>query len=392
MSLRRFAITALCGCLLAFDAAANLKVRPDAPQTYTVRQGDTLWDISGQFLDEPWRWQEIWQGNPEVKNPNLIYPGDLLRLSFEAGKPVVRVARKGRPVVKLSPKVRSLPARAGSIPTVPIDAIGPFLSRPLVVGETELQTAPYIVSLGAEHIVGGSGMQVFARGIKPGVSNLYTVVRRGDPYIDPDDPDGEVLGYQALHIADAALDADGDPATLTLASARREVLEGDRLVPAAGDGGLSQFLPRAPEASIEGKIINVVEGVSQIGQFQVVVLNVGEGDGLEQGSVLAVYQRGQAIHDRYALNPRARLPEPDPEFEMDPDRQRGLDGLTMAVDRFIRDVIRLGEPEDESFRAVTLPEQRAGTLMVFRTFDRLSYAIVMDARRAMHLSDVVRNP
>ena len=392
MSVLRLAITALCGCLLVLNAAANIKVRPDAPQTYTVRKGDTLWDISGQFLDEPWRWQEVWQANPGVKNPNLIYPGDVLQLSFEGGKPVVRVARKGRPIIKLSPKARVQPARAGSIPTIPVDAIGPFLSRPLVVDETELETAPYVVSLGTEHIIGGSGMQVFARGIEPGVSNLYTVVRRGDPYMDPDDPDGEVLGYQALHIADATVDADGDPATLTLVSARREVLEGDRLVPASSDGSLSQFLPSPPDVNVEGKIINVVEGVSQIGQFQIVVLNVGECDGLEQGSVLAVYQRGQTIIDQHALNPRVALPEPDPEFEMDPERQRGLDGLTMAVDRFIRDVIRLGEMEDESFREVTLPEQRAGTLMVFRTFDRLSYAIVMNARRAMHLSDIVRNP
>jgi hypothetical protein len=392
MSLWHYVVSTICACVLSVSAFANAQLSSSAPQTYTVRQGDTLWDISAQFLKEPWRWEEIWEGNQQVKNPNLIFPGDVLHLVFHNGKPAVRLSREGRPVVKLSPTVRSGPARAGYIPSIPIDAITHFLSRPLVVGESELDTAPYVVSLGTEALIGGSGSTVFVRGLGDAPQGLYTVVRRGEAFIDPDATDGEPLGYQALHISDASLEAVGDPATLKLVRARREVLVGDRLVPAKSEGSLGSFMPHPPSKNVLGKIISVIEGVSQIGQYQIVVLNVGAGAGLDPGSVLEVYQQGAAIQDRYALNPSAPLPEPDEEIEFDPERQRGIDGLTMTLDRFARDIIGLVTPEDTSYRDFNLPELRAGRLMVFRTFDRLSYAIVMDASRAMHLADVVKSP
>lgn len=396
MAVRRLLLSTLVGCAISLSALANVQVNPSAPDRYTVQRGDTLWDISARFLSEPWRWPEIWQGNPQIRNPDLIYPGDELILTYVDGQPVIRLARGGgsagnRRVVKLSPRVRPGPAREGAVPTIPIDAITHFLSRPMVVEENELESAPYIVSLGTEHLIGGAGTKVYVRGIKR-ERPVYTVLRQGDAYIDPDDPDGTVLGYAALHIADASLDLAGDPATMTVVRAQREVLVGDRLIPASEEGVDGAFYPRPPVRQVEGSIIDVVEGVTQIGQYQVVVLNRGSSDGLEKGSVLEVWQRGKEVDDPYAVNPRAPLPEPDAEIEFHPDHQRGLDGLTVALDRFARGVVGLLEPEDQSYRRLRLPEERAGRVMVFRIFDRLSYAIVMDATRTMHPADAVRSP
>lgn len=383
----------LAGLGTSVTAATVPELNPDHPQNYTVKRGDTLWGISQYFLRDPWRWPEIWRGNPQVRDPNLIYPGDLLYLAYENGAPVIRLSRQGRPVVKLSPRVRLLRQGLGSIPAIPVDAINQFLLRPRVVGVTELEDAPYVVSLGQEHIVAGRGATVYARGSDPMNSVRYTVFRQGDAYVDPDvQGDEAILGYEATHIGDASMTRAGDPATLTLTSTQREVLVGDRLLPAEDLAVAQTLVPHAPAASVNGSIISVVDGVTQIGTHQVVVLNRGREHGLDVGSVLAVWQRGAVIADVRALDPNAKMPEPDAEIELDWDRQRGLDGFTMMLDRLFRDTGAAFELPDNSHRQVTLPEERAGTVLVFRTFDNLSYALVMDASRAMHLSDIVTNP
>ncbi|MBT6272686.1 MAG: LysM peptidoglycan-binding domain-containing protein [Chromatiales bacterium] len=393
MSTWRLVLGILGGCIIHGAVLAQATLKPGHPESYTVQEGDTLWQISAEFLSEPWRWQEVWERNPQVKNPDLIYPGDVLQLSYrDDGTPVIRLAREGRPVIRLSPKVRIEPGRTGAIPTIPIDAIRQFLSRSLVIEEDSLDDAPYIVSLGAERLIGGAGSKVYARGVDS-QRGLYTVLRRGDPYVDPDDPNGEVLGYEALHIADASLERQGDPSTLRLVRSKREVLIGDRMVPAASDEGIGgAFMPHPPSSATRGKVISVVEGVTQIGQLQVVVLNLGKNDGLDAGTVLSVYQRGEIVIDSEARDPNAKLPEPDVEIELDVERQRGFDGLTMALDRLVRDIHTLVQPKDNSHRLLTLPEEEAGTVMVFRVFDRVSYALVMDATRAMHVADTVVNP
>jgi hypothetical protein len=384
-------ILAGLGNLVLASTAPELK--PDHPQNYTVKQGDTLWGISQRFLSDPWRWQELWRGNPQVRDPNLLYPGDQLYLTYKNGAPVIRLSRDGRPVVKLSPRVRFARQGQGSIPVIPIDAINQFLLRPKVVDANELEDAPYVVSLGKEHIVAGSGSTVYARGGDPMESVRYTVFRQGDAYLDPEaQGDESILGYEATHIGDASMIRAGDPATLTLTSTKREVLVGDRLLPAEGLAVAQNFMPHAPEAPVNGSIISVVEGVTQIGRHQVVVLNRGREHGLDVGSVLAVWQRGEVIEDERALDPNAKLPEPDAETELDWDRQRGLDGFTMMLDRLFRDTGDAFALPDNSHKQVQLPEERAGTVLVFRTFENLSYALVMDASRAMHLSDTVTNP
>ncbi|MFA5530006.1 MAG: LysM domain-containing protein [Thiohalomonadaceae bacterium] len=321
-------------------------IRDDAPVTYTVKKGDTLWDISSAFLTSPWRWPEVWHVNPQVRNPHLIYPGDVLILSYVDGKPRIRVQDDlpptTLPTVKLSPRVRVEPL-ARAIPTIPYDTISQFLVRPRVVTREELERAPYVVSAQAEHLIGSPGYPVFVRGLGETEVKLFNVVRLGQPYVNPEDED-DILGWEAIRVADARMQRLGDPATVLLQNATRETLAGDRLLPAT-DGFVEQnYLPHAPEHEVEGRIIGAMDAVNQIGQFQVVVISKGVRDGMEPGHVLAVYQAGGIVRDTIAR-------------------------------------------ED-----VRLPREHAGTLMVFRVFDRVSYALVMDATRAIHLHDVVTNP
>lgn len=366
-------------------------VKSDRPDVYTVRTGDTLWDISERFLNEPWLWPELWQANRQINNPHLIYPGDRVSLAFEAGKPRLRLTRGPRPIIKLSPSVRVSPSARAEIPAIPVDAISQFLSRPRVVPEGFLESAPYVVSIGKEHLVAGAGFRIYVRGIEGGSARNYGIFREGSAYIDP--KSGEVLGYEALHLGDAVLENHGDPATLKLIQTKREILAGDRLLPVDETLAVKSFLPVVPSGDVKGSIIGVVEGVTQIGQYQVVVLNVGETNGLRQGHVLSVWQKGQEVEDKLYRDPKADFPVPEVLIELDPKRQGGIDGLTMAMDRVLRDIQReVGALFGDEGEFITLPEERAGTVMVFRAFERLSYALVMDAVRPMHVLDSVRNP
>ena len=334
------AVLAAALVALAAHAAQEVALNPEHPDRYVVKRGDTLWDIAARFLRDPWLWPEIWYVNPQIENPHLIYPGDVISLAYIDGKPRL-VLERGRRTVKLSPRVRELPLDE-AIPTIPLDAIRPFLSRPRVLGEGEFEAAPYVVASADEHLIAASGMRVYARGVDRGRGARYAVLRRGEVYRDPDT--GEVLGLEAIHVADAEVQRGGDPAVLVLRRSSRETLPGDRLFPVGEDRYTDNFLPRAPERQVQGRIISVFDGVSRIGQYQVVVLNRGARDGMEPGHVLAVYRAGETIRD--------------------PVRKE----------------------------KVTLPDERAGIVMVFRTFDRVSYALVMSATRAIRVLDRVRNP
>ena len=375
----------------------TVELAPDHPDSYTVKKGDTLWDISGMFLREPWRWPDIWHVNPQIKNPHLIYPGDEVYLTYKDGRPVISVRRSGvRPTVKLSPTVREVSLEDLAVPTIPIDAIQQFLLRPQVVESDLLEEAPYIVSLGKERLVGGAGQRVYARGFNEYATGRYTVYRQGEAYMDPDEP-GTVLGYEALHIGDAVLEKRGDPATMVISRSKREVLTGDRLLPVTEDPLDSHFFPREPDTTIDGRIISVVDGVNQIGQHQVVVLNVGANDGLDIGHVMAVYQSGEVVKDPYVRHPPRAY---DAYVELDPEKQGGVDGLSIAADRLVRDIEhlvveqwqRFTDPTKTDIEEVTLPDEKAGLLMVFRPYDNISYALVLDATRPMHIHDIVRNP
>jgi hypothetical protein len=306
-----------------------------------VVRGDTLWDISGRFLRSPWRWPEIWHVNPQIANPHLIYPGDRIDLVYIDGEPQLRL-RRG--TLKLSPSVRATPWDA-AIPTIPIDAIGPFLTRPYVLDQAELDNAPYIVEFADEHIVGGAGQRAYVRSIDQAELQKFEIVRPGGPYKDAET--GEILGYEAMYIGTAQLQRTGDPATVFLNSTEREALIGDRAIPAGEEKATANFTPHAPPMPIEGSIIAVFDGVSQIGQYNVVVIDRGRREGIDPGTVLRIDQRGEVIRD-----------------VVTPDS---------------RDTVRL-------------PDEVAGLLMVFRAFERVSFGLVLDAKRVMHIEDKVRNP
>ena len=360
-------------------AAGAVDLAPGAPERYTVKRGDTLWDIAGHYLREPWHWPKIWRANPQVRDPDRIYPGDVLTLEYVDGKPVVRahrVQQARRPgVVKLSPGVRETPIER-AIPLIPVDAIGPFITESRVLEFDDLTSAPYVLAAGREHLVGTAGHAVFARRLADTSVERFGIYRQGPEYRSPGTE--EVLGYQAIHVGNAVLEEAGDPATLTVTRSTREVQPGDRLLPLEDDVLREPFLPRAPDQELTGTIISVVDGVSQVGLHQAVVIDRGTRDGLQPGHVLAVYQKGEVVTDQFV--PMHRVP--------DLDNPEDAAKFTTPLDIFSATIANAmgGHPE------VELPARRAGVVMVVRPFERVSYALVMEATGAMHVSDTVATP
>jgi LysM repeat protein len=326
-------------------AAGEIVLNPSHPDRYTVVKGDTLWDIAGRFLQAPWDWPKIWKRNPNIRNPDLIYPGDVIVLTYDAsGRPWLSFESDYNPSsTRLSPQIRSRPIEE-AIPTIPINAIKQFLTQARVVSKQEIDNAPYIVSFAEERLLGGAGDTIYVRAIDSNNIDRYTVFRPGDALKDPDTD--EILGYQTLFVADTLLQRTGDPATLQLRKTAMQAIVGDRLLPVPEERIPLSYHPRAPEQMITGHIIGVLDGVTQIGQFSVVTIDRGRSEGLEPGHVLAIYQTGPKIRDIVSKHPSD----------------------------------------------VTLPNEKAGMLMVFRSFDRVSYALVVHATMPMHTLDSVQTP
>ena len=331
-------------------------IQRDYPERYVVKRGDTLWDISKRFLKDPWLWPEVWHINPNIRNPHLIYPGDVIVLYFdENGKPYITLDGAGGyappsrvKTVKLSPEVR-YETLDKSINTIPRSAIAPFLGGARVVSEQELKRAPYIVSSYEQHLVTGTGDRVYALGVTDQSVGVYDVVRPVGEYRDPNS--GELLGYEVARVADARLVQFGknkeQPATLDVTRAHQEIFNSDVLLPKEEQKLDFNFIPRPPVEEVSGEIMSVFQGVAQIGQYNIVVLNVGEREGIEPGHVLAIYQRGERVRD------------PNKTW---------------------------------SWNKVDLPDERAGILMIFRVYEKMSYALVMEAQRPLHIRDRVTNP
>jgi hypothetical protein len=328
-------------------------INPSAPSSYTVKRGDTLWDIAAMFLRDPWLWPEIWHVNPQIENPHLIYPGDLLTLAYGAdGRPQVRLTRGDG--ARLYPLLRAGDVD-NAIATIPYAAISAFLERPSVVSKEQFERSPRVVAFRNEHTMGASGMETYVRGLTDAsVASRYAVVRVGEPIRDPDD--GDVLGYQGTFAATAVVQRVGDPAKVMLTESARETLPGDRLI--GGDTEVPlNFVPRSPSSDISGQIISVVDGVTLIGQYRIVALNRGSRHGLEVGHVLAIDTAGETIRDT--------------------TRAGGLGG------------IKLGSTFAPK---VKLPNERNGTLLVFRVYDRMSYGLIVSAEMPVRVADVVRTP
>ena len=376
-------LAALC-LAVSITQADTVKLNPDHPDSYVVVKGDTLWSIAGRFLQEPWRWPEIWKVNPQIENPHWIYPGDVVSLKFEAGSPVLTVDHEseagagnaaetdgGASVamqapadrnVKLSPRIREH-AREEAIPSIPIEAIRQFLSRPLVVTEDEMKNWPYVLAGKRGHLIAGKGDRVYVRGLTGADSSKrYSIYRKGQAYKS----NGKVLGYEALHIADAVVVEDGDPAEIQIVQSDQEVMEGDRLIAQSEKDVNSDFIPKSPDTKVNGSIISAVGGVYAIGRYQIVVLDRGASDGLKVGNVLGVYEKGATIDDNVANETPSK----------------GVDSTAL-----MQYLGPLSKPSEK----VKLPEDLSGVLMVFRTFEQLSYGIVMEAYGPMHLNDTVKN-
>jgi hypothetical protein len=325
------------GTLTAFSQG-SARLAEDAPDEYVVQVGDTLWDIAGTFLKDPWYWPEIWYVNPQVENPHLIYPGDVLSLVYMDGAPRVTVTTGSS--YRLSPEARATPLTE-AITSVSYDSISAFLSRGVVIERGEVDSLPYIVASKGDHLVAAAGNTVYVRGTDAQPGERYNVVKIGDRLVDPETND--LIGYQGIEIGDGTIRRSGDPASMMLNRSKQEAKQGDRLIPTAVEIPLN-FFPKAPSTDINGQIIAVVGGLTQIGQYQVVVINRGSGHGMGVGDVLTVWQRGGTA----------------------------------------RDHVKGGN--------VRLPDEEAGTIMVFKVYDRISYGLVMEATTALHTHDYVRNP
>jgi hypothetical protein len=315
-----------------------VQLRADHPDRYVVVRGDTLWDISGRFLKDPWLWPEVWYVNPQIRNPHLIYPGDVIELSYGPdGKPRLMLKR-GRSVVKLSPKVRVNP-REQAVPPIPLDRIAPFLDRSLVLDPDRWLDLPYVLAHADQRPAMAAGDEFYGRGV-PTDRRIMQIFRPEEEYRDAETQ--ELLGLAGLYLGDARVELSGDPATLIITDSAREVLPGDRMHPPPDLGADLQFMPRP--SSVSGHIIAVLDGVELIGQYHSVVLDRGARNGVEPGQVMGIYQRGEVVRDPHT-----------------------------------------GE-------VITLPDRPAGVLMVYRVFEGVSYGLVMYATKTIRVLDRIGPP
>ena len=381
------------------DLAAN------APDTYTVVKGDTLWGIASKFLKDPWKWPQIWQKNrDEIKDPHWIYPGDVIRLNRDGDLASLSLDGRGGAgglggmgpsggtaadaesnVVKIDPRTR-IEALQEALPSIPGTVIGPFLSQPLVIEANGMETAPKIVATGEGRVVVGAGDVAYADRIGTDDGINWQLYRPGEALRDPET--GELLGYEAKYLGDARVRRFGNPTTLDVVRAREEINRGDRLV-AAREMAFPTYMPRAPGKPIKGVIMSVEGGVSELGQFQVVTINRGARDGVEVGHVLATMRRGPMV-DRNGrvvddvasggswlskLNWNSRPTPVVPDASPAAPESSGATKTGVAATGSIR-----------------LPDERNGLLFVFRVFDKMSYGLIMRATRPIYVGDYVTTP
>jgi LysM repeat protein len=329
----------------------GLALNPNAPDSYVVKRGDTLWGISKVFLRDPWFWPEIWQVNPQVHNPHLIYPGDTLRLVYIDGRPTLTLERGDS--ARVVPRVRSEPLE-GAVTSIPYQSVAAFMSKPSVLAKEQIKDAPYVLATRDRHVVMADGDTLYARGFQSPVElgTHYNVVRVGDALVDPDD--NRVVGYDGIFTGAGHITRGGDPATLIMTESARETEAGDKLFVGGVDVPLD-FVPSPPKMKTDGRIMAVSNGTTVIGQYEVVVINRGAADGLAPGNVLAVFHAGDVVRDT---------------------ANRG----------FLNTMSRFTAPK------VVLPDERTGTFMVFKTFERMSYGLIMEATDVIRVADRVENP
>jgi len=333
---------------LIFSASTLAQTRagevfvPNAPDRHVVVKGDTLWDIAGKYLNQPWLWPRIWQMNrDQINNPHWIYPGQVIVLDRASGTMRIGSAGDGsdgsqNPTVKLSPRIRS-EVDSLAIPTIPPEAIEPFLTRPVLIETATMNTSPRIVG-SKERVLMGRGDEVYVSGVIDAEATDYLLYRPGSALKDPDD--GTILAYEAIYLGTGKVVRKGDPLTLQITSSKLEVGMGDRLLPVTRPLP-TNYAPRAPEQDVRGRVVSIYGGVAQAGRNQIVALNRGSAQGLQVGHVLALTSAGRTITDR-------------------------TNGPPVSI---------------------RLPDERNGLMFVFRVFDKVSYAMIMNVVGPVSIGD-----
>ena len=357
--------------------AQPAQIKSDAPDRYTVERGDTLWGISGRFLEKPWNWPQLWNMNREqIRNPHRIYPGDVLVLDRASGS--LRVLSGG--TVRLSPGVRS-EALARGIPSIPPTAIDAFLTKPLVVTETELDAAPFVFATQEDRVAVGAGNIAYVKGITRDKGTAWQLFRRGDKLLDPDS--GETLGYVALYLGEARVREFGPVSTVEITKSTQEVYVNDRLIAVTKETPVFAYVPRAPEAKISGRVISTYEGLNETGPLSVVSLSKGAKDGIQVGHVLAIYRSQTAARYSMRMSPIWGAEGPTGD-----DGRRAYYSTKITPRETVLPQMEKITPNEIG----EIPDERYGLVMVFRTFDRASFGLVMQASRPVAISDVIKNP
>jgi len=321
---------------------------PESPQTYIVQEGDTLWDISSVFLRDPWFWPEIWFKNPQVENPHLIYPGDTLAIVYVGGERRVQLLSQtsgGLKVVKVNPRIRSKSIDA-TIPSIPIESIRHLLERPLIIDEATLNDSAYVLSSLDNHLINSTNDKLYVRKLDTtqGIGR-YHIYRPNRPLFDP--ITNELLGYEALYVGESRLLLRGDPASVRVTDAEREILRNDRVMPMDNTNFERDFFPKPPSSDVTGAIVALLNSISKSGAYQTIAINLGNRDGIESGNILRIRRNGDVIPDKA---------ESDPDF------------------------------------MVKLPDEQIGMAMVIRAFEKMSYALIMEAEMPISIQDYVESP
>ena len=330
------AVSATC----AF-ATEPLKLVDNPPDRHIVVPGDTLWGISGKFLKQPWRWPEVWRMNKaEIKNPHLIYPGDIILLDYFGGSPRLKVAKPMNN--RIQPKIYS-EAVLQVIPSIPPNVIEPYISQPLIIEPGADDSLARIVATQEDRVLLGNGDTAFVTGIPDASIEKWNVFRRGKPLKDPET--GEILAHEAFFLGNARLIKPGEPAVMRVTMAKEEMGRGDRLLPAPLPEIIA-YAPHRPEQEVSAKVMSIYGGVNEGGPGYVVSLNRGKNNGLEVGHVVALF----------------------------------------------RNQIANGQDEDGRRVQTVIPEERYALAFVFRVFERVAYALVVESSKSVIIGDSARNP
>ncbi|WP_423187987.1 LysM peptidoglycan-binding domain-containing protein [Alishewanella sp. d11] len=354
-------------CWLTTSVIADvLKLRPNAPETYIVKPGDTLWDISGIYLEHPWLWPELWQVNPQIANPHLIYPGDVLSLTYDSqGRPRLAINKR---VKRLSPQGRTTFKAEDAIATLPLGIIRPFLTYDQALSQVEIDALPYILGSNTASKSATETHTLYVNSVlQEGVS--YAIYRQGRPYIDLDS--GETLGFETNLIATTRAFRSGQaatesvaavPASLKVLNAIREVRQGDKVIPAYDNQSLpAQFMMRKPEQAVAGRIIATTSNLREFAKMDIVVLNRGAQD-LKSGYMLGIYRQSPSV----------------------------VDGRNGPV--YLEDATKLQKVmRDFGGEALTMPQEKVGELMVFKVSEQVSFAIVTQTSRPVRVGDYIGN-